>query len=119
LHVYEHDLQYVSSYVPVESPVSEDTLLFPKTISDSLWSDLNKSVNELIATGLEETDIEEIAMAPSVPAVRNMLLVVAADSARRRGFDQLAKELSVRCTNPLLSLASDLWLERTKSRGTQ
>lgn len=116
LHVYESDLDDVVSHATVEAPISEDNLLLPKGVSDPIWSNLNESVNELIVPGLRENDIEEIAMEPSTPAVRNMLLVVAADSARRRGYDQLAKDLSGRCTNPLLSLASERWHERTMQR---
>ena len=116
LHVYERDLENVASHVPVDAPTSEDNLLLPKDVSDPIWSSLNRAVNELIAPGLKENDIEDIAMDPGVPAVRNMLLIVAADSARRRGYDQLAKDLSGRCTNPLLSLTSKRWHERTRHR---
>lgn len=116
LHVYERDLENVASYAPIDAPASEDNLLLPKDVSDPIWSSLNKAVNELIAPGLRESDIEDIAMDPGVPAVRNMLLIVAADSARRRGYDRLANDLSDRCTNPLLSLASKRWQERTSHR---
>lgn len=113
LHVYEHDLENVTSHIPLDAPTSEDNLLLPKDVSDLIWSSLNKAVNELIAPRLRENDIEDIAMHPSIPAVRNMLLIVAADSARRRGYDQLAGDLSGRCTNPLLSLAWKRWHQRT------
>jgi thymidylate synthase len=116
LHVYENDLENVTSHVAVDAPTSEDNLLLPKDVSDSIWSSLNKAVDELIAPGLRENDIEDIAMEPDNSAVRNMLLIVAADSARRRAYDELAKELSARCTNPLLSLASRRWYERTSHR---
>ncbi|WP_446745596.1 thymidylate synthase [Silvibacterium acidisoli] len=116
LHVYERDLENVTSRIPLDAPTSEDNLLLPKDMSDSIWSSLNKAVNELIAPGLRENDIVDIAVSPGTPAVRNMLLIVAADSARRRGYDQLANDLSGRCTNPLLSLASKRWHERTSYR---
>jgi thymidylate synthase len=116
LHVYEHDLQNIASHSSVDAPTSEDNLLLPKDVSDSIWSGLNKAVNKLIAPELRENDIEQIAMEPDLPAVRNMLLIVAADSARRRGYDQLANDLSNRCTNQLLSLASRRWHERTTLR---
>src|ERR1035437_3254192 len=62
LHVYESDLENVASHVAVDAPISEDNLLLSKDISDSIWPSLNKAVDELIAPGLRENDIEDIAM---------------------------------------------------------
>lgn len=116
LHVYEQDLQSLASFTPIDAPASKDSLLLPKRTSDLFWSNLNKSVTELIAPELGEKDIEEIALQQDYPAAQNILVIVAADSARRRAYYDLAKDLSSRCTNPLLSLAWQRWDSRTVRR---
>jgi len=81
-----------------------------------LWSNLNKSVSELISPELVEKDIEEIARQQDHAGGQNILVIVAADSARRRAYYDLAKDLSSRCTNPLLSLAWERWDLRAMRR---
>lgn len=116
LHVYEQDLQSLASFTPIDAPASEDSFLLSKRTSDQLWSSLNKSVTELISPELVEKDIEEIARQQDHAAAQNILVIVAADSARRRAYYDLAKDLSSRCTNPLLSLAWERWDLRTMRR---
>jgi thymidylate synthase len=116
LHVYERDMQNLASIAPLDAPASEDSLLLPKSASDLVWSNLNKSVTELIAPGLHENEVEEIALQQDYPAAQNILLIVAADSARRRAYYDLAKDLSSRCRNPLLSFAWQRWDSRTMRR---
>ncbi len=114
LHVYERDMRSLASFVALDAPVSEDTLLLPKSKSDVVWDELNRCVVELSAPGLREENIAEVSTQLDNPAGRNMLLIIAADSARRRAYYELASELASRCTNPLLAIAWQRWSLRTR-----
>jgi thymidylate synthase len=114
LHVYERDMRSLASFVALDAPVSEDTLLLPKSKSDVVWAELNRCVVELSVPGLREENIAEVSTQLDNPAGRNMLLIIAADSARRRAYYELANELASRCTNPLLAIAWQRWSLRTR-----
>lgn len=117
LHVYQQEMQdVVGSLVPLDVPQSEDSLLLPKPDSDLVWYDLNTYVSDLIKPELSEAEIGEIADQQMNPAARNILLVIAADSARRRGYYDLAIEIADKCTNPQLALAWRRWYSRTMRR---
>ena len=116
LHVYDADLKFLESAQVPKLPVNQDDLRLPMAASRTAWARLNQSVDSLIVPDLAEKDLEDIAMSSSETPMRNMLLIVSADSARRRGFFDLATELSQRCTNPVLSLGWGRWYQRTMHR---
>lgn len=113
LHIYERDFARIAFSDSPSLPRSNDSLLLPKTEADVMWSDLNNCVTELASEGLSERELEKIAGRAMNRAATNILSIIAADSARRRGFSNLAMELSDRCTNPLLSLGWTRWQSRT------
>ncbi len=116
LHVYERDFTHIASSDLLSIPRSNDSLLLPKNEADVMWSDLNNCVTELAKDALGERDLDEIAGRATNRAATNILSIIAADSARRRGYSDLAMELSGRCTNPLLSLGWKRWQSRTARR---
>jgi len=116
LHVYDADSKHLKSVPALEIPASKDDLRLPMAKSRTAWATLNHSVDSLIVPNLAERDLEDIAMSPAEMPMRNMLLIVSADSARRRGFHDLALELSQRCSNPALSLGWSRWYQRTAHR---
>ena len=118
LHVYERDLARVACSDSIPLPHNDDSLLLPKAESDFMWSDLNDCVTELAREDLSKSELEEIAGRTKNRAAMNILSIIAADSARRRGFADLAIELSRLCTNPLLSLGWTRWQRRTAQRTT-
>lgn len=116
LHVYETDQAHLKSLSAVEIPRSEDDLRLPMQASHAAWKTLNDAVDQLIIPGLTERDVEDIAMSPIKMPMRNLLLIICADSARRRGFGDLAVQLSNQCTNPALSLGWRRWAGRKSRR---
>lgn len=113
LHTYERDFARIARSNSLPLPRSDDSLLLPKAESDVMWSDLYNCVTELANEALTERELEKIACRATNSAAINLLSIIAADSARRRGFSDLATELSGRCTNPLLSLGWERWQSRT------
>lgn len=113
LHVYDADLKHLETIPALEIPLSADDLRLPMASSRAAWETLNNAVNALIVTSLTERELEDIATSSVEGPMHNMLLIVSADSARRRGFHDLAIELSQRCSNPALSLGWSRWYKRT------
>ena len=113
LHVYEQDVTRFACSDSLPSPRSDDSLLLSKTEADVMWSVLNSCVTELAEEGLSERELEKIAGRATNRAAANILSIIAADSARRRGFSDLATELAGQCMNPLLSLGWTRWQSRT------
>jgi thymidylate synthase len=116
LHVYDADSKHLESVPAPHIPLSEDDLRLPMPASRKAWATLNDSVDSLIVPNLAERDLEDIAMSSIEIPMRNMLLVISADSARRRGFHDLALELCRRCDNPALSLGFSRWYQRNARR---
>lgn len=119
LHVYDRDVERVGRSDSLSLPRSNDSLLLPKSEADVMWSALNGCVTELAKDALGESELERIAGRTTNRAATNILAIVAADSARRRGFSDLAMELSARCMNPLLSLGWRRWQSRTTREVTK
>jgi hypothetical protein len=68
---------------------------------------------QLTAPKLSETHISEIATMDEAPdGYRNVLRLLAADSARRRGRLDQSQALMSDCTNPQLVQVWSAWLER-------
>ena len=62
---------------------------------------------------LTQTQLKRLARAPHFPTtLRNWLLVVAADCARRRKWISLTYELMAECSNPALKQLWNRWLAR-------
>jgi thymidylate synthase len=118
LHVYEADATHLESISALDIPVSEDDLRLPVRSSLAAWKTLNDAVDQLIIPELTERGIEEIAMFQVELPMRNVLLIICADSARRRGFGDLAMQLSHQCTNPALTLGWRRWAKRKSRRAT-
>lgn len=113
LHVYERDVTHIACSELLSLQGSNDSLLLPKSEADVMWSGLNNCVTELAKEKLGESELDKIAGRATNRAAANILSIIAADSARRRGFSDLATELSGRCMNPLLSLGWTRWQSRT------
>jgi thymidylate synthase len=118
LHIYERDAAHLESLSALEIPGSQDDLRLPVQASQTAWKTLNDAVDQLIIPGLTERGVEEVAMFPITMPMRNLLLIICADSARRRGFGDLAAQLSTQCTNPVLSLGWRRWADRKSRRAT-
>jgi len=116
LHIYETDGRKLESLSHLELPLNQDDLRLPMQASNSAWKALNEAVDALIASHLTERQLEEIATLSVATPMRNILLIICADSARRRGFGDLAAQLSLKCTNPVLALGWHRWEARNARR---
>ena len=113
LHVYTRDQENVSDPSPVSPQGNNDTLRFTKPESDQLFREMGKRMDRMSSLFLTHKQLRRLARAPQFPtALRNWLLVVGADCARRRKWISLTYELMAECSNPALTQLWDRWLAR-------
>jgi thymidylate synthase len=117
LHVYEHDIQRLSLRDEIPTARNTDSLILPKPESERITSALENTMDRFVQSGedlAKSQFLDLIDRFDAPPAWRNILYIVAADTARRRNWLDEMKLLRGKCTNPALNLAWDGWLERTR-----
>lgn len=109
LHVYAGDTKtFTSADVPSERNM--DSLAMPTEQGNSLIVDLFARLQTLIRPSLSQNNVSELALLKDAPmAYRNLLAVLGAESARKRGFVDLAESLASSCTNRQLFQAWNRW----------
>lgn len=117
LHIYESDWQQVGILQSQMKISNTDRLGINKEHFDTMLESIFMAMQRLSADNLDEDSFFEICnLSNLAEGYKNMLLITAADSARRRGWVNHMNWAAGHCTNPLLSLAWNAWRERrTKS----
>jgi thymidylate synthase len=116
LHLYEHDVANVSIASHQASINNPDSLALAKSDFDRVLSIVGSIADDLRADGLTPTRLMQSISSSDVPTSwRNLLAIVAADSARRRGWQTETEAVSEICTNPVLSAAWRAWVARRSS----
>ena len=113
LHIYVDDAALFS--LTSEPPEAEntDSLALNANYSEALIHELFDRTRELTMPDVNETRIEEIISIPEAPGgYQNLLRVLGAESARRRGRPDQAQTIMARCANPQLVRAWSAWWER-------
>lgn len=115
LHVYDEDRQNLSLRCADQAPVNNDDLAVPKPVSDAAFAELASRTDRLIEAQLNPTELREASTWHGGPlAHRNVLRVLAAESARRRRWSDLGAELMDGCTNPALTNLWEAWTKRLR-----
>ncbi len=113
LHIYADALDEFSCGAPVAEERNTDSLALPIDRGEQLVSEMYRRMTMLTAPELNETQVSHIAAIDDAPVgYRNLLRVLAADSARRRGRLDHSQALMADCTNPQLVQVWSAWLER-------
>lgn len=113
LHIYERDQESVQLSGRVNPLKNNDVLKFSKSESDIYFAEIGRRMNSMTSMLLTQRKLRHLAHAANLPnELRNWLLVVAADCARRRRWTNLALELMAQCTNPALQQLWERWLAR-------
>ncbi|MBL4774594.1 MAG: thymidylate synthase [Mariprofundus sp.] len=110
LHYYEKDLSSFSIDNNMSFEENEDSLALPKPEFDKLLIIMMKSLEVLSSQDLSKDTFMRIFLDADLPqSYQNLLLITAADSARRRGWFN-ETDLAVKaCTNKALLLAWNNW----------
>ena len=102
LHVYDSDWDDVMASTPLPSVASNnDSLALPRQESDRVFRELELLVEQLIDPASQPDALEGLASWEDAPqAYRNIAVVFAAETLRRRGLTESAGRTMSRCTNP-------------------
>jgi thymidylate synthase len=113
LHIYERDLETVCRSLPVVLAANGDSLAVPKDESERLFLELGGAIERLANPALSKSDVTSLGRAAPFPQpYRNLLVVVAAETARRRKWLDLSTALMQDCTNPGLVQVWERWSRR-------
>ncbi|MCL4808841.1 MAG: thymidylate synthase [Thermoanaerobaculia bacterium] len=117
LHVYESDTATFEASGDSVVLQSEDRLDLPREEWLSVFAEMLEAAERLRSDSLAPGEYRQLVFEVQRPlGYRNLLLIVAADAARRKGWPTLATEALEECTNPLLAHAYSLWLQETLRR---
>jgi thymidylate synthase len=117
LHLYTRDEKNVlgSSQLARVRP-NADSLALPREESELAFRELESRIERVIAPGLEQSELESLSRWDSAPdAYQNILAVLVAEAARRRGQMETATEAMSSCTNPVYQELWARWLSRVRS----
>jgi hypothetical protein len=100
-------------YFALAPEANTDVLRFTKAESDTFFVEMSKRMDRMTNMLLTQRKLEQLAHPENFPKeLRNWLLVVAADCARRHRWINLSYELMAECSNPALRQLWDRWLAR-------
>jgi len=113
LHVYQDrtgsDLQISN----VDVAPNTDSLAIPKEESDVVFTILYSDIQKMMSSDLSPDQLLHISIDTDVPkAYKNILLVIASEAARRRGWIDLSKSLMENCSNPIFIQTWERWCDR-------
>jgi thymidylate synthase len=116
LHLYEVDAEDAFSSAPVLAASVPDSLALPKHQADPIWIEMNRRVDLLVQDGVHAAEYKNLAQIEDAPlAFSNLMAIVVADAARRRGCIDGMNEAVAACTSPLMKQLWVRWANRWSS----
>lgn len=113
LHLYEHDLPKFSVASEATTVHNTDNLALDKKEFDEVFPLVCEAMDELTSEDLVPAQHRALLERCDLPASwHNLLRIAAADAARRRKWQDEAKQAAEQCTNPALKVAWKAWAGR-------
>lgn len=113
LHVYDSDLPALKKLGVGHGVANEDSLALPWKDSNKVLASLWRRAAPLALAALTQTRFTRLLAECDLPApYENLLLILAADSARRRRWPDLTAEAVRRCSNQALRQLWESWRAR-------
>jgi len=113
LHIYESDWEELDASSEQLDIVNTDSLATTKEQFDVILKNIYETMHKLIDKNLNKKSFCQLLDSQRLPeAYRNILVTIAADSARRRGWAEQMQWASKNCTNPILTYLWNSWLCR-------
>lgn len=115
LHFYESDREHLESTSHLKAENNTDSLSVKRELSDELFVALASSIEAFTQPNLTEKKLNGLIEEFCAPqAFRNLLLVVAAEAARRHKWTGLITCFMAECTNPALTQIWKHWSDRVQ-----
>lgn len=113
LHAYVNDLEKFHISNNPKPLTNSDNLALPKSVSQQAFQVLEEVMERLRSPDLEQEEFSSLLESKLPEGYYNMLLVVAADSARRRKWTDHCSNAISKCTNECLVYSWKRWEKRT------
>jgi thymidylate synthase len=115
LHIYERDIVHSNQVSMIIPSSNTDSLNAPLDESDRYFAEMAAGIEAMSRGGSD--NVYKTAMALQLPAAyRNLVLVVAAEAARRKRVRGDVERCLDACTNPCLKQVYRLWDSSRNSR---
>ena len=112
LHLYDDEVELAFSSTPRSPCENVDSVALPKSQADPIWGEMNRRVDRLVSGNLTTAEFATLAHLKDAPqAFTNLMSIVVADAARRRGNLRAAEETAATCKNPVLQGLWSRWVE--------
>ncbi len=117
LHCYENDLPVFHVAKGNSIRKNTESLALPKDESDAVIDEMSSILNKLTQPTITKREIMAVCTGENLPiSYRNLLIISAADSVRRHGWNEEdIEQLVIHCTNPALLLAWENWYQRVRT----
>lgn len=120
LHVYAEDTAVFSCTGEPKLPMNPDSLAISGARGESLIADLYRRMVKLTAAEISVSQLAGIVLIPDAPVgYQNLLRILGAESARRRGRHDQAQAVMAKCTNPQLMHVWSAWWARMQGVAEQ
>lgn len=115
LHAYERDLRALSAPATAEAPLNNESLCLPWSESRLVLWRLWQRASPLTLDSLTPARFARLLKVDLPTPYENLLRVMAADSARRRGWTEEIAAATADCRNSLLRQLWEAWRIRSVS----
>lgn len=118
LHIYAKDIDTVKQSINTEpGPMSSDSFAIDRQTWDEILPIMMSRLERLCQESLSLQELKGILLQRDLPAAyANALVICAADSARRHGWQEIAHECVSQCTDLGLQHLWSRWDSRCRSR---
>ena len=111
LHIYERDKKKVIRSHPNQTEKNTDSIAVSKEMSDQLFAELSRKLDDLRRPDLQVESFEKIVEWSAAPqSFKNMLMLIGSEAARRHDWHDLSIDLMKRCTNPAFIQLWNNWI---------
>ncbi len=105
----------INQAIEISGEPNFDILSIAKLESDSILNELSSFLERISSDELSANDLEILVGRDNIPAAyQNLLMLIATEAARVRGWDDMIDEFMLSCTNPMLIQAWLRWFSHCK-----
>jgi len=116
LHVYERDMPKLESTLLTVAARNSDSLALNRRDSAAVLGAMEERVERVVSSETLKAFCVAYEHLDLPTGYANLLYVMAADAARRRGWTDQMKEAASRCTNPALQQMWSLWSQSRSAK---
>jgi thymidylate synthase len=116
LHVYESDLSDITLDLSIKAENNSDSLCLPKDQADKAFMEMSYCMDQMASSSISDKELARLVGEQNfAKPYKNLLLVVAAELARKNKWQNVELDMMGHCTNPILSQLWNRWSGKFQS----